>query len=118
MFTEEEFLTVLASLGQIIPDPIEYRLHYNDAGDITMCSSQNHPVNEQYIIVDKDTYNNYTQYRVNAVHKKLEKIAINLGISVKLKKSDSGYPVVKRHAGLIVESDETYKDVEYYDTVN
>ena len=47
MFTQEEFLIALASFGEIIPDSIEYRFYYNDQGDITMCSYQNHPQGTQ-----------------------------------------------------------------------
>jgi len=115
MFTEEEFLKALASFGEIIPDPIEYRFHYDNLGNITMCSMQNHPVSEQYLVVDQKTYENYTQYRINVEKKKLEKVVIDPRISVKLKKSDSGYAVVKYHAGLIIESDEIYENIEYYD---
>jgi hypothetical protein len=118
MFTEEEFLAAMASFDKIIQDPIEYRLHYNHTGDITMCSSQNHPTSDQYLVVSKDIYTDYTKYRINVENKKLEKIVINLGMSVKLKKSDSGFAVVKNHAGLILEPNETYKTVEYYDTIN
>lgn len=118
MFTEEEFLAALASFGEIVPDPIEYRLHYNELGDITMCSYQNHPSGTQYLVVDQEIYDNYTQYRINVEQKKLEKVVYNPRIIVKLKKSDSGYPVVKNHAGLVIESHENYKDIEYYDSVN
>lgn len=118
MFTEEEFLKALASFGEIIPDPIEYRFHYDDLGNITMCSYQNHPESKQYLIVDQKTYENYIHYRVNVEKKKLEKVVFDPRISVKLKKSDSGYKVVNNHAGLIIESDEDYKDVEYYDSTS
>ena len=118
MFTEEEFLKALASFGEIIPDPIEYRFHYDNLGNITMCSMQNHPASEYYLVVDQETYNNYTKYRINVEKKKLEKVVFDPRISVKLKKSDSGYTVVKNHAGIIIESDEEYRDIEYYDSTN
>ncbi len=118
MFTQEEFLIALASFGEIIPDSIEYRFYYNDQGDITMCSYQNHPQGTQYLIVDQETYNNYIKYRINVKQKKLEKIAIDPGISVNLKSSDQGYKVVRHHAGLLLESNETYKDIEYYESIN
>ena len=60
-------------------------------------------------------YENYTHYRINVEKKKLEKVVFDPRISVKLKKSDSGYAVVKYHAGLIIESDEIYENIEYYD---
>lgn len=115
MFTEEEFLKAVASFGEIIPDPIEYRLHYDDGGCITMCSYQNHPNNDQYLVVSQDDYDRYTQYLVDTDKKKLKKVVFDLGISVKLKKSTHGYAAVKNHAGLIIELDEQYKDIEYYD---
>lgn len=118
MFTEEEFLIALASFGEIIPDPIEYRFHYNDQGDIIMCSYQNHPENTQYLIVDQETYTNYTKYRINVSQKKVEKVVFDLGISVKLKRSTLGYAVVKNHAGLIIEAHENYKDTEYYESIS
>jgi len=118
MFTEEEFLKALASFGEIIPDPIEYRFHYDNLGNITMCSMQNHPASEQYLVVDQKTYENYTHYRINVEKKRLEKVVFDPRISVKLKKSVSGYAVVKTHAGLIIEPDENYKNVEYYDSID
>lgn len=116
MSWNEEFLNILASFGSTIPEPIEYRIHYNDSGDITACSMIQHPENTQYLIVDSAVYENYFRYRVNVTKKILEKIDINLGISVKLKKSTHGYAVVKNHAGLILDTGEEFDKVEYYDT--
>jgi hypothetical protein len=113
---EEEYFKAMASFPQIVEEPKEYRIHYDDTGWITMCSMQQHPDSTQYLVVDLDAYGNYWRYRVNVKKKKLEKIEIDLGISVKLKKSDHGYPVVKNHAGLIIEQDESYDDIEYYNT--
>ena len=118
MFTEEEFLKALSNFDAIIPDPIEYRLHYNDMGDIIMCSYQNHPDSRQYLIVDQEIYNDYVKYRVNVAQKKLEEVVFDLRISVKLKRSNRGYAVVRNHAGLILELDEKYKDVEHYEATN
>ena len=118
MSWEEEFNQAMASFGVITPEPIEYRIHYDDTGRITMCTMQQHPKDTQYLIVDRDLYDHYYQYKVNVERKRLEKIAINLGIRVKLKKSNHGYAVVKKHASLILESNETYLDIEYYDTIN
>jgi hypothetical protein len=115
---EEEFNAAIASFGTIVPDPIEYRIHYDEFGNITMCSMQQHPKDTNYVVTDKATYNNYFKYRVNVARKKLEKVATNLGLSVQLKKSDHGYAVVKNHAGLLLEKDEIYNDIEYYDSIN
>ena len=114
MSWEEEFKQALISFGAIVPDPIEYRIHYDEFGKIIMCSMQNHPIDTDYLVVDEKTYNDYAKYSVNIAKKQLEKVAIDPGISVQLKRSDQGYCVVKNHAGLILEQDETYKNVEYY----
>lgn len=110
----EEFAKALAELGSTESKSIEYRLHYNDQGDITMCSMLDHPISDNYLIVDQLTYDTYFKYRVNVSKKSLEKIASNLGVSVKLKKSDYGYKVVKNHAGLLIEETEEYNEIEYY----
>jgi len=116
MSWEEEFNAALASFGTIVPDPIEYRIHYDATGKIVLCTMQQHPIGTDYLVVSKEVYDNASRYRVNLERKRLEKVALDLGISVKLKKSDQGYAVVKHHAGLILEPDEHHTDIEYYDT--
>ena len=75
-----------------------------------------HPVSEQ-------TAKELIQVELNVYfHRKfdgkLKKIDRNPGSSVQLTKSNSGYQVVKNHAGLILESGEIYVDTEYYDRIN
>jgi hypothetical protein len=77
-----------------------------------MCTMQDHPVETDYIVVTKEEYDNYYQYTV--VDAKLKKIDRNPGYNVQLIKSNSGYRVVKNHAGLIVEGNEIYENIEYY----
>ena len=112
---QEEFEQAMKSFGDMTPEPIEYRIHYDDTGHITMCSMQQHPDNTRYLVVDKDQYDHYYRYRVNIQRKRLEMIALDLGICVQLEKSDHGFAVVKNHAGLVLEDDEYYKEIEYYD---
>ena len=119
MSWEEEFDAAMAALGgTIVPEPIEYRLHYDDSGKITMCSQQNHPVSKQYLIVDKELYESYSQYIVDVEKKQLKKVVFDPGVSVQLKRSSQGYAVVKQHAGLILEEGETWPDMEYYESNN
>lgn len=110
--TQDEFLKAWAEL-ELLPEPeIEYRLHYNDAGDITMCSMSNHPENTQYVVVSRAIYDSYYNYTIQDGKPKLvDKITTH---RVQLKRSSQGYAVVKDHAGILLEN-ETYKDVEYYD---
>jgi hypothetical protein len=112
----DEFAAAIAALPQIVEEPIEYRIHYNEHGTITMCSMQQHPADTKYIVVTKEEYDNYFRYTI--VNDKLKKIDTMPKIRVQLKKSDNGYRVVKNHAGLILEPGEAYADTEYYDRTN
>ncbi len=116
MNSNDEFLLALSQIQVIVEEPIEYRLHYNSEGEITMCSIQNHPKDTLYVVVSKHEYDNYFRYTV--VNNKLKMIDINTGYRVQLKKSDVGYKVVKNHAGLLLEPAEAYEDTEYYDGTN
>ena len=116
MNTTDEFLLALSQLQPIVEEPIEYRIHYNDNGDITMCTMQNHPRDTTYIVVTKHEYENYFRYTI--VDNKLKLVDTNTGYRVQLKKSSSGYKVVKDHAGLILEPAESYANTEYYDGTN
>jgi hypothetical protein len=112
----DKLTKALSLIEGTIIEPIEYRIHYDDSGNITMCSMQQHPNSSQYLVVSKYEYDNYFRYHV--IDKKLKKIDIDYGYSVQLKKSNSGYLVVKNHAGLVLEPDETFSETEYYDTTN
>lgn len=113
MNTTDEFLKALRNIEPIPKLKIEYRLHYNNMGEIIMCSQQQHPNNTQYLVVTKIEYDNYFRYAV--VDNKLKKIDHNPGYRVQLKSSTQGYCVVKNHAGIILEN-EDYKDIEYYES--
>ena len=115
---QEEFNTAMQAFGSIIEEPIEYRLHYDQGGNIVLCTMQQHPESTDYIVVDKETYNEYTKYRVNVEKKRLIKIDMNPGVRVQLKRSSQGYAVVKDHAGILLENSEEYPSVEYYETNN
>ena len=114
MDANEEFLKALAGIELVVPEPFEYRLHYNELGEITMCTMQQHPEHTKYVVVDKETYEKYYQYKVE--QGMLKKIDINLGYSVQLKSSTTGYTVVRNHPALLLEPGETYNDIEHYDT--
>lgn len=112
---EIEFLKAIAAIQPIILEPLEYRLYYNNLGNITSCSMQAHAPGN-YIVTDKDTYDNYFRYKV--AKGKLVKIEHDAAHCVRLIKSNSGYLVVKNNAAIILENNETYTDTEYYDRTN
>ena len=115
MSSEQDFFEEVNRLLVVTADPvIEYRLHYNDTGDIVMCSMQEHPDSTDYVVVDQQTYELYFKYRV--VKGKLELIKHDTGIMTSLVKSTTGFKVVRNHAALLLEPNETYTDTEYYDS--
>ena len=116
MNSQDEFLKAWAMLEHIVPEPIEYRIHYNTNGDITRCTMQNHPQDTNYIVASEYEYKHYYNYTV--VDSKLKLVDKDPGYRVQLTKSTSGYPVVKNHASLILEPSDAYEDLEYYDTNN
>lgn len=104
----------------IIPAPpesvfIEYRLYYDENGSITACAMVQHPPGDNYIVVDRDVYDNYMRYCVK--DGKLEKIKQDSSTSNSLRKSTSGYKIVSGHAPLIIYGDEDYTEIEYYDRI-
>jgi len=113
MNSESELIKALSQLVVTEDEPLEYRLHYNESGDIFMCTMQQHPDNKNYVVVDKPTYDSYYKYRV--VNQLLELINHDNGVKVQLVKSTTGYRVVKNNVALLLEKDETYSDIGHYD---
>ena len=113
MSTDSELIKALSQLTVTEDVTLEYRLHYNEVGDIIMCSMQQHPENEHYVVVDRETYDRYFKYRV--VNGKLEPITYSNGVRASLIKGNKDFRVVKNHAALILDENEQYTDVEYYD---
>ena len=113
---QEEIDAYWAEVKEVVAPTIEYRLHYNELGEIYMCTMVDHPDATDYIVVTKDEYDHYFHYSV--VNSKLKKIDRDAGYRVQLRKSKSGYPTVSGHASLIIEADETYNNTEYYERNN
>ena len=97
---------------------IEYRLYYDDEGNIIQVSDSNwnHPESGKYVVVDKDVHQNWHRYyiRKNLPELKLTKASTEL----QLKKSDSGYLVIKNNPAIILETGESAENTEYYDRRN
>lgn len=109
------FWQEVESLLETIPKlELEYRFYYDETGNITSCSMQDHAPGD-YIVVTKDEYERYFQYKI--VKGCLKKIDHDSGYRVQLAKSTQGFLVVRGHAGLLIE-DEEYNDVEYYARTN
>jgi hypothetical protein len=112
----KDFWTEVESLiEKTVPIEIEYRMYYDQDGNITTCSMQQHQESGDYIVVEKAVYDNYFNYQI--INGKLKKIDRSYVHRVQLTKSTQGYKVVSGHAGLLIE-DEEYTDIEYYARTN
>lgn len=100
---------------EAVPEPIEYRLHYNELGNFILGTMQQHPETKTYIVVSKKEYDNY--FRHMFVNGQIKTIDTNPDYRVKLKKASTGQRVVKNHAGIVLEDNEVFNNnVEYYIT--
>ena len=108
----EELKEYFAGIVDIVPPTIEYRLYYNEDGAIVKGTMIAEETTEPYLVVTKEEYDRYFDYRV--VNGQLKKIDRDAGYRVQLEKATQGFCVVKDHAGVVIEPNETYKDIEYY----
>lgn len=91
--------------GLIIPDrepePISYRLHYDESGKITMCSTHNHPTDTKYIEVTQEEFNNYWMYEVK--NKQLKIITTNTYNKAPMKRVVYEKTSFPKHAGVLLD---------------
>jgi hypothetical protein len=96
---------------------LEYRLYYDEVGKIHARSATESLPYEQYLVVTPEEYDSYLDYIV--MDGQLKTIDRTPSFNeFKLKKSDRGIKVVRGHMGLILEPNEEYNDIEYYEYKN
>ena len=121
-----EFEEFMAEVARLTPEPLtlepeEYRIYYDDGGNIRWASVRNHPtdIEYDYIVVSEEEHKEHSKYRLNLKTMKMELKPTDTGIKVLLVKSTKGYQVVNKHAGLILEQDDNYQgETEYYGANN
>jgi len=97
----------------------EYRLYYNTDGTIVSLWESDHPEGNNYIVLDNPGVFYHTNTMLLRVRdKKLIVLDPRAPTRTRLKKSIVGFPVVKNNSALILEANETYTEVEYYDRTN
>ncbi len=96
--------------------PTEYRLYYNPDGTIIGIWNEEYPNSGTYIILDElSTFNNSNTHLLRVQNKKLIVLDPCAPEKARLQKATSGFRVVKGNAALILEHNETYSNIEYYD---
>jgi hypothetical protein len=97
----------------------EYRLYYNPDGTIIGLWESDHPADDNYIVLDDPgVFNSSNTLMLRVQHKKLILLDPRAPLKTRLKKSNQGFRVVRGHAAVIVEQNETYTEIEYYDRTN
>ena len=97
----------------------EYRLYYNDDGTVTGLWETGHPAGNNYIVLDDPgVFYNSNTHLLRVQNKKLVVLDPRAHEKIRLKKSSAGTRVVKGHAAIVLESEEQYSEVEYYDRTN
>jgi hypothetical protein len=94
----------------------EYRLYYNPDGTIIGLWESGHPDGDNYIVLDDPgVFYSSNTLLLRVQNKKLIVIDPQAPLKTRLKKSTKGFRVVNGHAALILEQQETYSEIEYYD---
>ena len=97
----------------------EYRLYYNNDGTTIGLWETDHPMGDNYIVLDDpDVFHRTPTNLLQVVNKELKVLDPTPIYRVKLVKADSGQRVVKGHAALVLVPEEEYPEIEYYDQTN
>jgi len=114
MSSYDELMKAFASIQVSEQPQVEYRLYYNEQGQIYLGAQtkNDYPEGDNFVQVTKDEYQNYNDYWVR--DKQLVKIDKRPKHRVQLKVKDSGKATVKGHASIPLMDNETYSDIVYY----
>lgn len=94
----------------------EYRLYYNPDGTIVGLWEMDHPDGDNYIVLDDPgMFNSSNTHLLRVQNKKLVVLDPRAPLKTRIKRSNQGFRVVQGHAALIVENNEIYSEIEYYD---
>jgi hypothetical protein len=93
----------------------EYRLYYDGSGFIYKAAKVDSDVIESmpYIVVDRNTFKDQSSY--NVVNGKLVKRSKTKKKNMLLRKSDKGYKTIKNHAAILLQENESYPYIDYYE---
>ena len=99
------------------PPPFrEYRLYYDEQGMITMFAEQDHPTNDNYIVLDNPAeFYNANTLLLRVKDGKLIKIDPVIKYKQGLYRSTKGQRVVMGKAAIALRPNEEYTKIEYYE---
>jgi len=97
----------------------EYRLYHDDTGNIIGLWETSHPDGDNYIVLDDPGvfyHTNTSWLRVR--DKKLIVLDPKIPARTRLQKGFTEFRVVHGHASLLLEPNEEFQEIEYYDRTN
>lgn len=98
----------------------EFRIYYDEEGQVTMYCEIDHPADTNYIVIENpDVFFKTNTGRLRVINGEL-KVVDTRPTRTHLAKSHAGQPVVRGIAALALKPTEEYQDIEYYDrkTIN
>lgn len=114
----ENILEFLKGIQTLEPTTVveEYRAYHDDNGKILWLLAANFPdSNQNWISISKQQYQTLECQWLWIENGKMIERKPNYQHFFSLISSDKGVKIVKGHAGLVVEDDEEYQDIAYYD---
>lgn len=96
----------------------DFRAYYDETGKVLFFTGSGFPKEGTYINISKEVYVKYSDWRyLKVIDGKLVEEMPSAVFNFKLQKVKNGkFKTVKNHAGLLLEKDETYNEIDNYDT--
>lgn len=115
---EQEFLKAMQDYSPPETKPDEYRAYYDDEGTVIFFAANQFPLKGNWININRDLYITHDWTNLKVVDNTIKKVVPTTSFRVQLTKSDRGFSTVKNHAGIILEENEQYLDIDHYDLRN
>ena len=114
---ETELLSAFNNIQPVVMHE-EYRAYYDDIGWIIFFAANIFPAdNDKWVTISKELYITHNWHQLRVVNGKIIKQDTHR-YYFPLTKSTIGVKVVKNHAGIVVEQQDEYTDIEFYDNRN
>lgn len=92
------------------------RLYYDAAGCIIGLWKTDYPAGDNYIVLDStEVFDQNNTLLLRVKDNRLVVLDPKEPVKVRLVKAASGFKTVRGHAALIIEPNESYTNIEYYD---
>jgi hypothetical protein len=114
---EQEFLKAFEDIKPISIIE-EYRAYYDSDGWVQFYAANKFPDVGTWVNISREQYVLQDHQWLRYVDGVLIKQLPTYNFKFALTRSDKGVTVVKNHAGIVIEPNETYADIEHYDTNN